>query len=247
MQNPKFSIITVTLNVEDTIEETILSVLDQSYKNIEYLIIDGRSKDKTLKIISKYREKVAYFVSEQDSGLYNAMNKGAKASTGDYLYFLNSGDSLGNKDILKEVSERLDDNPDLLYGKVKVMGRNNEGGHIKGKKVYKMSSRLGGKVGQQAMFVKRKVFNELGGLNEKYKIAADFDLLCKILDNDFSVERIDKVICNYDNNGISSDLKKSYDDTAMVIKDRYGIVCFGIYFLITRSKLLVAKFLFKNR
>lgn len=247
MQNPKFSIITVTLNVEDTIEETILSVLNQSYKNIEYLIIDGRSKDKTLKIISKYREKIAYFVSEQDSGIYNAMNRGADKARGDYLYFLNSGDSLKNKDILKEVSERLDDNPDLLYGKVKVMDKNDEGGYIKGKKVYKIGLRLGGKVGQQAMFVKRKVFNELGGLNEKYKIAADFDLLCKILDNDFSVKRIDKVICNYDNNGISSNLRKSYDDTAKVIMDRYGIICFGIYFLITRLKLLTAKFLFKNK
>ncbi|NMC76453.1 MAG: hypothetical protein GYA60_04060, partial [Candidatus Methanofastidiosa archaeon] len=155
--------------------------------------------------------------------------------------FLNSGDFLEGKEILKEVSKELDNDPDLLYGKVRVMNKNNKGGFIKGKKVYKIGLRLGGKVGQQAMFVKRQVFNELGGLNEKYKIAADFDLLCKILDNGFSAKRIDKVICDYDNNGVSSNLDKSYGDTARVIKDRYGNIYFSFYFLITRLKILIGK------
>lgn len=241
MSKPKFSIITVTLNVEDTIKETILSVLNQTYKNIEYIVIDGESKDRTIEIIEKYEDKIDYFVSEPDSGIYSAMNRGAKMAKGDYLYFLNSGDVFENKDILNEVSKELDGSIDLLYGKVRVMSRNNNVGHIKGKRVTKLGLKFGKKVSQQSMFVKRDIFNKVDGLNEKYKIASDFDLLCKILDNDSSAKRIDRVICNYDNSGVSSDLSKSYNDTAEVIKDRYGSIYFGFYFLITRLKILVGK------
>ena len=90
---PVFSIITVTYNAERWLERTILSVLSQSYTNVEYLIIDGGSKDRTVEIIRQYASGLAYWVSEPDKGLYDAMNKGLRQATGDYLVFLNAGDT----------------------------------------------------------------------------------------------------------------------------------------------------------
>jgi glycosyltransferase involved in cell wall biosynthesis len=97
------SIITVVYNSVATIEETIVSVLNQSYRNVEYIIIDGGSNDGTVEVVEKYANQLAYFVSEPDSGLYDAMNKGITASSGEWLLFLNSGDSLFNKHVLTEV------------------------------------------------------------------------------------------------------------------------------------------------
>lgn len=245
MSKPRFSIITVSLNVQDSIEATILSVLNQSYRNFEYIIIDGKSTDKTFEIIQKYKKELAFIVSESDSGIYSAMNKGASLAKGDYLYFLNAGDVLENNKILEEVADEIDKNDaDLLYGKTRVMNSNNEGGYVKGKFLNKFLLRLGCKIGQQSVFVKRNVFNEVDGLNEKYKIAADFDLLCKILGTDHYIGKIDRVICNYDNKGVSSDFKKSYKDTAGVIKDRYGIFWFSVYSIFSTLKLIVAKVYF---
>lgn len=241
-KHPRFSVITVCLNVEDVIEETMLSLLNQSCKDFEYIVIDGASGDDTVRIIKKYKDKIDYFVSEKDTGLYNAMNKGAKVAKGDYLYFLNAGDSLEDSNLLRDIDYKISESEaDFLYGKVRVLSKDGKSGYVKGRSLNKSLLKLGHKVGQQAVFVKREVFSKVGGLNEKYKIAADFDLLCKILDNNFSVGRINRVICNYDNNGISSDLKKSYDDTAKVIMDRYGKFWFMVYFTFTRLKLIVAK------
>ena len=90
---PKFSVITVCYNAEATIEDTIQSVISQTYHHVEYIIVDGASKDRTMDIVNRYREHIAIIVSERDKGLYDAMNKGIGLATGDYLCFLNAGDS----------------------------------------------------------------------------------------------------------------------------------------------------------
>ena len=90
---PTFSIITVTYNAERWLERTLLSVLNQSYSNVEYIIIDGASKDKTVEIIRQYEAGIAFWISEPDHGLYEAMNKGLQHATGDYVWFLNAGAS----------------------------------------------------------------------------------------------------------------------------------------------------------
>jgi glycosyltransferase involved in cell wall biosynthesis len=100
----KFSIITVCKDSEKTIENTILSVINQTYKNFEYIIIDGLSTDNTLNIIEKYRDKISQVISEPDNGLYDAMNKGIKLATGDYLFFLNSDDQFLHDNILELVA-----------------------------------------------------------------------------------------------------------------------------------------------
>ena len=99
----KVSIITVSFNAENTIEDSIKSVLAQAYPDIEYIIIDGKSTDKTVDIIEKYRGKIHYFISEPDYGIFNAMNKGIKAATGDILYFLNTNDYIFDEKVIEDV------------------------------------------------------------------------------------------------------------------------------------------------
>lgn len=116
---PKISIITVSYNAVNTIEETILSVINQTYSNIEYIIIDGGSTDGTIDIIKKYADKITYWVSEPDKGIYDAMNKGALIATGKYIQYLNSSDILYKTSIITEIILRIpnkDNYPDIIYG-----------------------------------------------------------------------------------------------------------------------------------
>ena len=107
-QQPTFSIITITYNAERWLERTILSVLSQSYPNIEYILIDGASKDKTVEIIKQYESGIASWISEPDKGLYDAMNKGIKLCSGDIVGLINSDDWY-EKDIFKEVIQLIKD------------------------------------------------------------------------------------------------------------------------------------------
>ena len=104
---PKFSIITVTYNAEAVLEDTIQSVISQTYHHVEYIIIDGASKDRTLAIAERYRDRITLLVSEPDKGLYDAMNKGIHLATGDYLCFLNAGDSFHEDDTLQQMVHKI--------------------------------------------------------------------------------------------------------------------------------------------
>ncbi|MGB5920008.1 MAG: glycosyltransferase family 2 protein [Arcobacter sp.] len=115
---PKISVVTVTYNAEKFIEESIKSLLAQTYKNIEYIIVDGESSDDTLKIIDKYRDKIDILISEKDTGIYDAMNKGINLSSGDWLFFLNSGDVFYSADTVSKLVQALDSTIDILYGDI---------------------------------------------------------------------------------------------------------------------------------
>ena len=114
---PKISVITVCYNADDTIEETIKSVIGQDYSNYEYIIIDGGSNDGTVKIIEKYKYKIAFFVSERDDGIYDAMNKGFNHTTGEWVIYVNSGDGFyNNKALSNLVGNTNISNYDIVYG-----------------------------------------------------------------------------------------------------------------------------------
>ncbi len=113
---PKISVVTVSYNAVTTIEETILSVVNQTYKNIEYIIIDGGSTDGTVDIIKKYADRIDYWVSEPDKGIYDAMNKGIKVATGEWVNFMNTGDAFYSNQVINTVVENIDGGIDVLYG-----------------------------------------------------------------------------------------------------------------------------------
>ncbi|MDX2212962.1 MAG: glycosyltransferase [Oculatellaceae cyanobacterium bins.114] len=183
----KISIITVCRNSEAYIEKAIKSVLSQTYNQIEYIVVDGASTDKTVDIISQYAKSIQKFVSEPDSGIYQAMNKGLCMATGSYIYFLNSDDYLVDDVVIEDVVAFLHKNPfcHILYGDLEV--RNASGKtkifkppaprHIKDFMIY-------GSMPHQATFASAEVFARLGLFNECYKAVADAEWYLKMLSDD---------------------------------------------------------------
>ena len=176
---PIITIITVVRNCEETIEETILSVINQNYQNIEYIIIDGMSTDNTLNIIKKYEKRVSHCVSESDKGIYDAMNKGIQLATGDWVNFMNAGDYFFNNSIISlVVSEIIKQNFDIIYGdfialdnstntKLLVVARS-------------IDSIVKGSVfSHQSCFIKSDVL-KINNFDLKYKIAADYNQILSL-------------------------------------------------------------------
>jgi len=203
----KFSIITVCKNSEKTIENTILSVINQSYKNFEYIIIDGVSTDKTLDIIEKYRDKLAAVISEPDDGLYDAMNKGIQNSLGEYLFFLNSDDRFLNENILKTVCEKAENSKkELLYGDQVFInektGKISVRRHNKLNKIYLIKNTPC----QPATFYRKDVFEKYGFFDTDLKIVSDHEwFLRTFLNHKISFSYLGFAITAFNSGGISSD------------------------------------------
>lgn len=121
MTLPKISIVTVTYNCEDVIEKTLLSVAEQTHPSIEHIVIDGASTDRTTDVIALHRNKLAYYVSEPDSGLYDAMNKGLAAASGDYVFFLNAGDVFADNSVVSQMFDGIVRADRGLFGYVKIL------------------------------------------------------------------------------------------------------------------------------
>ena len=122
----KISVVTVCYNAADSIEQTMLSVLGQSYPDIEYIVIDGGSTDGTVDIIKKYTDRLAYWVSEPDKGIYDAMNKGIAAATGSYINFMNSGDSFYDNRVVEAVVPYLSSDMEaVIYGNAAICNGEN--------------------------------------------------------------------------------------------------------------------------
>jgi glycosyltransferase involved in cell wall biosynthesis len=116
-KKPIITVITVARNCEDTIEDTIVNVINQKFRNIEYIIIDGASSDNTLEIIKKYERSIDYWISELDNGIYDAMNKGIDLATGDWINFMNAGDSFYNYNLFSTIFDQFEYNKfDVIYG-----------------------------------------------------------------------------------------------------------------------------------
>jgi len=180
------SIITVCLNNATSIEQTINSVLSQNYPHIEYIIIDGGSTDGTLKIINQYKNKISFFVSEPDNGIYNAMNKGIKASTGQLIAFLNADDVYATENMLPDVVTCIEENcSDAVYGDLVYTSRNNQNKIVRYWKTgeYKKGAfRRGWVIPHPAFFCKKAIFGKYGYFDENFKIAADFELMLRFIE-----------------------------------------------------------------
>lgn len=196
----KISIVTVVYNNEKTIKEAIECVLSQSYNNIEYVIIDGGSIDNTVTIINEYKDKLGYFISEKDKGIYDAMNKGINAATGDIIGILNSDDLYHNATIIEEIMGHFIKNPelDLVYGDLFYVKSENTNKVVRkwvSKQYYGKYFENGNVPPHPSLFVKRKVYEQAGFFNLKFKLAADYEFMLRIFKkHHFTSKYLNKVI-----------------------------------------------------
>ena len=170
----KYSIITICLNAEDTIERTVTSVLSQTYRNFEYIIVDGGSKDKTLHILSSYQDSIDLIISEPDFGIYDAMNKGIKHASGDVIAFMNAGDTYYSESVFQQVYDLFYSNeyiPDVVYGDTIQYQRDCQD-YISAFRKGKFDYIWSGPICHQSIFAKKKLFSD--GFSLKYKICSDY-------------------------------------------------------------------------
>lgn len=180
----KVSIITASFNSERTIRDTIQSVLSQSYEDIEYIIIDGNSNDNTKNIISEFSNQIK-FISEPDKGIYDAINKGIKLSTGDIVGILNSDDFFPNNEVVKNVANNFKNNYnkiDLLYGDISFINTHHKViRHYSAKNFNNKLFRFGLMPPHPSVYIKRSIYLKYGLYITSFKIASDFELLLRYL------------------------------------------------------------------
>lgn len=208
----KISVVTVTFNCDDFIEATIKSVICQTYSNIEYIIIDGGSTDRTIDIIEKYKNKIANFVSEPDNGMYDALNKGLALATGDLINFCNSDDLFYAPNIIQKVVDSyIMENFDCCYGHAVFIDseENFLSDHysLPFRKRYIIT--LGSFFMQPSFFWKRDIMLKSGLFDLNYKIASDRDFIGRILLNSKRVFRIPEKLVKFRKHGESFGDKNS--------------------------------------
>ena len=229
-QQPTFSIITITYNAERWLERTILSVLSQSYPDIEYILIDGASKDKTVEIIKQYESGISSWISEPDKGLYDAMNKGIKLATGDYLCFLNAGDGLHEDDTLLRIVHSLTGTilPDVIYGETDIV---DDEGHFLYKRrlsapetLHWKSFKKGMLVCHQAFFARRELALE-EPYDLQYRFSADFDWCIRIMKKAKVLHNTHLTLIDYLNEGMTTrNHKASLKERFHIMAKHYGLV-----------------------
>ncbi len=204
---PLITIITVSYNAVKTIEDTIRSVLNQTYTNIEYIIIDGGSTDGTLDVIKKYQDRITYWVSEPDKGIYDAMNKGIVRAMGKWINFMNSGDTFYNEQILEEVFKDKDcDEADVIYGDVVYVYPNKE--DIR--KAFPLKRiKVGIPFCHQSAFVKTKLQQKYL-FDTTYKICADYNFFYTLYKKGYTFKYKERFLAKYLAGGLSSDTMSLY-------------------------------------
>ncbi|MCL1934178.1 MAG: glycosyltransferase [Candidatus Azobacteroides sp.] len=217
-----FSIITVTYNASRWIERTIQSVISQSYSHIEYIIIDGNSTDGTPEIIKKYQSSIAYFVSEPDKGLYDAMNKGLKSASGDYVWFLNAGDTIYSDNTVQEIVNTLGSRnlPDIIYGETQIVDEQGNSVAMRRlkapEKLTWKSFRMGMLVCHQSFLVKRAVAESY---DLQYRFAADYEWCIRCMKKAKTLFNTRLILSRFLEAGLSAANRKKS------LKERYRIMC----------------------
>lgn len=224
---PKFSVITVTYNAEKVLEDTILSVISQTYHHVEYIIVDGASKDGTLTIVDKYRDRISQVVSEPDKGLYDAMNKGIALATGDYLCFLNAGDSFHEDDTLQKMVHSITSNelPDILYGETALVDAQR---HFLRMRRLSAPEVLTWKSFKEGMLVCHQAFFPRRELVEpydcKYRFSADFDWCIRIMKKARLLHNTHLILIDYLEEGMTTQNRKaSLKERFRIMAHHYGL------------------------
>ncbi len=224
MEKPVLTVITVVYNNVKHIERTLLSVINQTYKNIEYIVIDGASSDGTLEIINQYRNKIATIISEKDDGIYWAMNKGLNLAKGDYVLFMNSGDEIFENTTVEKIF--LFPYADIYYGETLMI---NDDLEILGQRRHKSPEKLnlnsfkyGLSVSHQAIYIKTKL---LQPYNTNFKLSADIDWILNALKRAKTVSNTNMYVAKYLVGGISKTKHwQSLKERFLIFKAYYGLL-----------------------
>lgn len=223
---PKFSIITVTYNAAKVLEDTIQSVISQTYHRIEYIVIDGASTDGTLSVIEKYRDYIHVLVSEPDKGIYDAMNKGIARATGDYFCFLNAGDSFHEDDTLHKMVRSITGRelPDVLYGETAIVDAE---GHFLRMRRLSAPDVLTWKSFRHGMLVCHQAFFARYSLVEpydlSYRFSSDFDWCIRIMKKSKTLHNTHITIIDYLEEGMTTaNRKASLQERFRIMAKHYG-------------------------
>ena len=225
---PTFSIITVTYNAAATIEATLLSVRQQTYRHFEHLIIDGASKDNTLYIIYKYKDDTIKVFSEPDKGLYDAMNKGIRMASCDYLCFLNAGDTFHEVDTLEKIANTISTTPhglpSIIYGETAIVNAERQFLHMRRHKAPDVltwkSFQQGMLVCHQAFLVKRTLAEPY---NLQYKYSSDFDWCIRMMKQADVISNTHLILIDYLDEGMTTrHHKESLIERLRIMAKHYG-------------------------
>jgi glycosyltransferase involved in cell wall biosynthesis len=243
---PILSIITVVYNNVSDIERTLLSVLNQTYQNIEYIVIDGLSTDGTLDVIYKYEGLIARIISEKDKGIYDAMNKGLKTAAGDYVIFINSGDEFFDAETVAAVFASADD-ADIYYGETEMI---NAAGQSLGQRRHKAPRKFtwrefkyGMSISHQAIYIRRSIIEPY---DSRYQMSADIDWILRAAKKAKSIVNVNRYVAKYLVGGMSKTKHRiSLTERFNIMKEHYGllptvfnhfVIAFnlGLYWLLNR-------------
>lgn len=226
LNKPLVSIITVVYNSEAFIEKTILSIINQSFSSIEYIIVDGGSTDATIEIIKKYEKYISKWITEKDCGLYDAMNKGLNMATGTYVWFINSGDEAFSESVLMDIFEKTENFPDVVYGETEIIDYKGQSigmrRHQSPENLTWKSLRYGMKVCHQSVLVKKVI---AGNYNLKYRYSSDFEWLIEVLKKANTIYFSQMIISKFMDGGqTSKTIIPGLKERFRIIKKHYGLV-----------------------
>ncbi len=222
---PKLSVITIVYNNVRDIERTMLSVLNQTYANIEYIVVDGQSTDGTLDVIKRYENSIAKLVSEKDEGIYDAMNKGLAGATGDYVLFMNSGDEFYAPDTVANVFAAGND-ADIYYGETEMI---NDEGQSLGQRRHKAPKQFtwrgfkyGMSISHQAIYVRRSIAEPF---DRRYQLSADIDWIIRAAKKAKRIVNVNQYVAKYLVGGMSKTKhRQSLMERFDIMKRYYGLL-----------------------
>ncbi|MEN0053207.1 MAG: glycosyltransferase family 2 protein [Mucilaginibacter sp.] len=225
MFNPKLTVITIVYNNVRDIERTMLSVLGQTYANIEYIIIDGLSNDGTLEVINKYGDRISKIISEKDKGIYDAMNKGLAIATGDYIIFMNSGDEFYDAGTVAAVFAAAND-ADIYYGETEMI---DDAGQSLGQRRHKAPAKFtwrgfkyGMSISHQAIYIKRALTEPY---DSKYQLSADIEWIIRAAKKAKTIVNVNRYVAKYLVGGMSKKKhRQSLEERFDIMKRYYGLI-----------------------
>ena len=203
-KKPLLSIITICYNIKDEIEKTCQSIVSQTWQDFEWIVVDGGSTDGTVDILNQYRSRMNVFISEPDKGVYNAMNKGIKLASGEWLNFMNGGDTYAANDVLEKVFKDKKYDADVLYGNVNKIYPDGHTEHSHYKNKLDLFYFANDVINHQSTFIRRSLFDKYGLYDEKYRIASDWEKWIIFMKNGCMFKKVDMTVADFMCNGISS-------------------------------------------